>query len=150
MKAPGVDGKLLVDVYWEFKTNPVLFMKELVSGQYSPSPVKRVNIPKGNGKTRPLGIPTAKDRVMQKLIQLVLEPYLDPYFSPHSHGFRKKHSVYTAARDANQYIQSTSHAVVTDLSKFFDMVSHDLLMSTLRGICPDDRLCDLIERFLLS
>ena len=148
IKGKGVDGKTLLETYREYKVNPQNLINELVSRNYRPSPVKRVNIPKGNGKTRPLGIPTAKDRVVQKLILAALEPCFEPYFSRHSHGYRLERSVFTAARDLKNQLTPSDYVVITDLSKFFDTVNHDLLMSILRSKIADESLCNLIEQFL--
>ena len=148
-KARGIDGKSVLQAFRRFQKKPQLIMSNLKDGSYQPMPVKRVEIPKTPGKTRSLGIPTALDRTIQVAILRILEPLIDPYFLDQNHGFRPARSVYTAAVQVLQHIKSgKAYVVDVDLSKFFDTVSHDLLMEQLRGITSDPILLDLIWKYL--
>lgn len=119
-------------------------------GNYQPSPVKRVRIPKDDGSERLLGVvPVVLDRVIQQAIVQVLSPKFDPGFSNHSHGFRPKRSAHDAVREVQGYCkQGKRMAVDIDLSKFFDRVNHDLLMSLLGRTIRDKGLLKLIGRYL--
>lgn len=148
--AAGVDG-MSIDEFpawvksgaWE-KTK-----SELGSGLYIPKPVRRVEIEKPDGGKRPLGIPTVIDRVIQQAIAQVLTPIFDPEFSKHSFGFRPERSGQQAVKQVQQIIkQKRRIAVDVDLSKFFDRVNHDLLMSLLNRRVQDKRLKQLIARYL--
>jgi RNA-directed DNA polymerase len=123
--------------------------KELMEGNYKPSPVKRVEIPKPDGGRRPLEIPIVTDRVIQQAIAQVLSPVFDPVFSDSSYGFRANRSAHDAVRKVQEYIkQGYLHAVDIDLSKFFDMVNRDLLMQRLGCRIKDKTLLRLINSYL--
>ncbi len=147
--ASGVDG-MSISEYPEFAQNHrVSIRKELMEGSYKPSPVKRVEIPKPDGGKRPLGIPTVIDRVIQQAIAQVLTPVFDPLFSALSYGFRPNRSAHDAVKKVREYIkQGYKYAVDIDLSKFFDMVNHDLLMQRLSRRIKDKTLLRLINRYL--
>ena len=148
-KASGVDRKTVKEAHDEYLKNKDAFCRRIREGKWEPLPVRRVEIPKASGGWRPLGIPSVFDRVVQRAILQVIEPRVDRFFSEHSYGFRPKRSVHKAARAARSIIdRGYGYVVDLDLSKYFDTVPHDRLMSTLRGFIRDRGLLELIWRFL--
>ena len=148
--AAGVDGMSIDDFPVWVKSGAWMQVKsELGSGAYLPQPVRRVEIDKPDGGKRMLGIPTVIDRVIQQAIAQVLTPIFDPTFSNNSFGFRPHRSGQQAVKQVQQIVkQKRRIAVDVDLSKFFDQVNHDLLMSLLSHKVHDKRLKQLIARYL--
>lgn len=147
--APGVDD-MAIDQFPAFARNKWTDIRQsLLAGTYQPKPVKRVEIPKPTGGTRPLGIPTVLDRLIQQAIAQVLGPIFDPGFSDYSYGFRPNRSAHDAVRKVREYIkEGFRFAVDMDLEKFFDTVNHDVLMHRVaRKVC-DKRLLKLIGKYL--
>jgi RNA-directed DNA polymerase len=123
--------------------------QELRSGVYKPDPVRRVEIEKPDGGMRQLGIPTIKDRVIQQAIAQILVPIFDPIFSNNSFGFRPNKNGQQAAKQIQIIIkEGRRFAVDVDLSKFFDRVNHDLLMTHLGYKLKDKELLKLIAKYL--
>ena len=150
--APGVDGQS-VKKYAENLDKELAQLKQEVLGwTYKPTPVKRVEIPKPNGKgTRLLGIPIVKDRVLYMAIKRVLEPILDPLFSNSSYGFRPGRNQRQAVEAAQRIVNSGKEYVVDiDLSKFFDRINHDRLIQHLGQHIKDKRVLRLIGMILRS
>ena len=147
--AAGVDGTAIDDFPAFIGEHWQRIKQALLDGTYQPSPVKRVEIPKRTGGTRPLGIPTVLDRLIQQAILQVLQPLFDPEFSEWSFGFRPKRSAHDAVKTVCAYIHAGFKYVVdVDLSKFFDRVHHDLLMLRVARKVKDKRVLHLIGRYL--
>ena len=123
--------------------------ESLLNGSYEVQGIKAVEIPKQSGGTRLLGIPTVLDRLIQQAIHQQLELIYDPDFSERSYGFRRGRSTRQAVRQAKKYVSTGNRWLVNiDLSKFFDEVNHDRLISKLRKKVLDRRVIHLIERYL--
>jgi len=149
--AAGVDGMEVGDFPSFAKERWDTIRDKLAKGFYKPSPVRRVKIPKGNGKFRLLGIPTVLDRVIQQAISQVLTPLYEPHFSDHSHGFRPMRSAHDAIDEMHRESAQKgkkSHVVDCDLEAFFDTVDHQKLMGKLRERIADPELLKLILEYL--
>lgn len=147
--AAGVDGVSIE----RFTTNEDKYLQELSNelkeGSYSPQPVKKVYIPKGKGKTRPLGIPTIKDRVAQQAAKLVLEPILENEFLSTSYGFRPNKGAKDALREVDKLLKVGDTWVVdVDITEFFDTIPHEKLMDKLRNYVADRKYLQLVEKWL--
>lgn len=145
----GVDGMTVDEVSAHFERHGESICAHIREGRYIPAAVKRVDIPKPNGGTRMLGIPTVQDRVIQQAIAQVLTEHFDPLFSEFSYGFRPGKSAHQAIEQTRQYIaEGRTWVVEMDLAKFFDTVNHDRLMSKLEKHIEDKMLLRLIRRYL--
>lgn len=147
--APGIDN-VSVEEFPEYAlTHWEEIKAALLEGTYTPSPVKRVEIPKDSGGTRPLGIPTVMDRLIQQAISQVLSPVFDPHFSENSFGFRPNRSAHQAVRKVEKDIrEGYRFAVDIDLEKFFDTVDHDVLMNRVARRIRDKGLLRLLGKYL--
>lgn len=145
----GVDGRTVQQTGSDLVTEWADIRQALLDGSYRPSPVRRVAIPKPNGGTRELGIPTVVDRLIQQALLQVLQPIIDPTFSEHSHGFRPGRSAHGAVLEAQRYVEQGHRIVVdVDLKQFFDRVNHDILMDRLAKRIADKAVLKLIRRYL--
>src|SRR5579864_7174956 len=149
--AGGVDHMSVDDLPAYLKEHWPTIRAQLLEGSYKPHPVRRVDIPKASGGTRPLGIPTALDRFIQQAAMQVLQTAWDGTFSASSHGFRPERSAHQAVRAAQEFIASGHRIVVDiDLEKFFDRVNHDILMGLMAKRVSDPRILRLVRGFLTS
>lgn len=147
--APGPDGITLDEFPEHFRALWPDVRQQLLNGTYQPGPARRKSIPKEDGSFRDLGIPNVIDRLIQQAILLVLTPIFDPEFSESSFGFRPGRSAQEAIKQAQSHIRAGyRHCVDMDLSKFFDRVQHDVLMSRVSRKVHDKRLLRLIGRYL--
>ena len=148
--APGVDGMTVDELLPYCREHWARIREELLSGRYQPQPVRRVEIPKPDGKgTRMLGIPTVLDRMIQQALLQVLTPIFDPTFSDGSYAFRPGRSTHGAVRRAREHIAAGYRRVADlDLEKFFDRVNHDVLMARVARRVKDKRVLLLIRRYL--
>ena len=145
----GVDGMGVEGLTAWLVDNIEQFRRDVLDERYEVSAVKKVEIPKPNGGVRILGIPTAKDRLLQQAIHQILNGYYDPYFSESSYGFRPGRGAHQAIDQAAQYVAGGREWVVDiDLEKFFDRINHDRLMQRLSKGIGDKRLLRLINGFL--
>lgn len=145
----GVDGMSTDELLEYFKQNGNTLRKTILDGKYRPSPVRRVEIPKDNGKKRQLGIPTAVDRVIQQAIMQVLSPLYDVTFSETSYGFRPKRSAHDALKKSIEYAnEGYTYVVDMDLEKFFDVVNQSKMIEILSRTIKDGRVISLIHKYL--
>ena len=148
--AAGVDHVGVEEFERDLSPNLERLSTELQAGTYRPQAVRRVNIPKpGSRETRPLGIPTVRDRVVQGAVRLVIEPIFEKTFAEHSYGFRPKRGCKDALRRVDELLkQGNVHVVDADLKSYFDTIPHDLLMKRVRERVADGRMLALIELYL--
>ena len=147
----GVDGMTVDELLPYLKEHGQAIRKAILEGNYTPKPVRRVEIPKPGGGLRQLGIPTVFDRMIQQAILQVLTPVFDPDFSEHSYGFRPGRNAKEAVLKAKDYIEAGCTWVVDiDLARYFDTVNHDKVMSLVARKVKDKRVLKLIRAYLNS
>lgn len=145
----GIDKMSVEDLSPYLVHNWEQIKKQLLAGEYKPSPVRRVEIPKSDGSKRKLGIPTVLDRFIQQAVGQVLSQIYDPTFSDSSFGFRPKRGAQDAIKQSKRYVeQGRKYVVDIDLEKFFDRVQHDILMNILKERVKDARTLKLIRSYL--
>lgn len=147
--APGIDKMTVQEVEQGIGQYQEEIVSLIMNKQYRPMPVKRVYIPKPNGKQRPLGIPTAVDRVIQQAILQELTKIYEPIFSEHSFGFRPRRSAHMAMEEVLNNLNDEYEWIIDlDIEKFFDTVNHDKLISILRENVNDAPTLHLIRAYL--
>ncbi|UYM18885.1 group II intron reverse transcriptase/maturase [Endozoicomonas euniceicola] len=152
---PGVDGMTKMTVESRLPQLLLAIREQLLDGTYQPLPARRVYIPKGNGKMRPLGIPTLRDRIVQRAMLMAMEPIWESDFHRLSYGFRPERSVHHAIRTVKLQLEDNTHTsgrwvIEGDLSSYFDTVHHRLLMKGVRRRIRDQRFLNLLWRFIKS
>ena len=147
--AHGTDGMKVEELLDYLKAHGEALKQSILDGKYRPNPVRRVEIPKENGKKRNLGIPTVVDRVIQQAIAQVLTPIYEKQFSANSFGFRPGRSAHDAIRKSQDNLAEGYHYVVDmDLEKFFDTVNQSKLIEVLSRTIKDGRVISLIHKYL--
>lgn len=147
--AAGVDGQSVE----QFEARAEHYLEELEqalrTGEYRPEPIKRVEIPKGGGKMRPLGIPVVKDRIVQTALKLVIEPIFEREFEESSHGFRPGCGCKDALREVDELIkEGYTHVVDADMDSYFDSIPYEPLMGEVSERISDGQVLELIRAFL--
>jgi group II intron reverse transcriptase/maturase len=146
--AAGVDGQSLAEFEEDLKNNLFKIWNRMSSGSYFPPPVRRVDIPKDDGGTRPLGIPTVADRIAQTVVKRYLEPILEEYFHPDSYGYRPGKSAIEAVGTARQRCWRYDWVLDLDIKGFFDNIDHELMLRAVRKHTDCKWLLLYIERWL--
>jgi len=145
----GVDGVTVESLKQHLNQNWLQIKNDIYAKKYKPVPVKRVYIPKGKDSTRPLGIPTAMDRVIQQAISQKLQEIYEPKFSESSYGFRPGRSCHMAIDKVVEYLNEGYEWIIDlDIEKFFDRVNHDKLIQVLRLEVKDATTLNLIRKYL--
>ena len=149
--APGVDGMTIEAALPWLKEHNYELTERIRKGKYTPSPVRRVEIPKPDGGVRKLGIPTVIDRIIQQAMLQQLMPIYEPLFSEDSFGYRPGRGAKDAILRIREYIErGYTRAVVLDLSKYFDTLNHTILLNLLRKQIKDERVIQMVKRYLKS
>ena len=154
-RTPGIDGIDKQRLQIELDQHLDDLRTRLLNGSYCPQPVKRIYIPKSNGKLRPLGIPTLTDRIVQRAMLMAMEPIWESDFHRLSYGFRPERSVHHAVRTVKIQLQDAGGmrgrwVIEGDLASYFDTVHHRLLLRCVRRRIRDQRFVDLLWRILKS
>jgi len=148
--AAGVDQQSLSDFDKDLKGNLYKIWNRMSSGSYFPPPVRRVEISKGQGGTRPLGIPTVSDRIAQMVVKMMLEPHLEPHFHSDSYGYRPGKSALQAVGVARQRCWRRDWVIDLDIKGFFDNLDHDLLLRAVRHHTDVPWIILYVQRWLIA
>lgn len=146
--AAGIDDQTIEAFGENWKNNLYKLWNRMSSGSYFPPPVKRVEIPKGDGRMRPLGIPTVTDRIAQLVVKQHLEPELEKYFHSDSYGYRPGKSALDAVGQARKRCWRYDWVLDLDIKGFFDNIDHDLLMKAVRWHTDEEWVLLYIQRWL--
>lgn len=144
----GVDGQSIEEFEMDLQNNLYRLWNRMSSGSYFPPPVLRVEIPKGDGRMRPLGIPTVSDRIAQQVVKQQLEPELENHFHPDSYGYRPGKSALDAVGQARKNCWKHDWVLDLDIKGFFDNIDHYLLMKAVRWHTDEKWILLYIERWL--
>ena len=149
--AAGIDGMTVEELGAYLSENGENIKEQLRTRKYKPKPVRRVEIPKPDGGTRNLGVPTAVDRFVQQAVAQVLTPIFEEQFHDHSYGFRPKRSAQQAVLKALEMMNDGHNWIVDiDLAKFFDTVDHDKLMTIFGRTIKDGDVISVVRKILVS
>lgn len=149
--AAGVDKVSIRAFEANLDDNLAALMFDLKHGRYRASPLRRVFIPKGNGKLRPLGIPTVRDRVAQEVVRSILEPIFEPHFSEFSFGFRPRRNAHQAIEALQKaHAEGFKWVVDADIQAFFDNIPHDLILNRIAERVADGNILRLLREFLAA
>jgi RNA-directed DNA polymerase len=147
--AAGVDGQSVERFEGQAERYLTELGQALREGSYRPDAVKRVEIPKGPGQTRPLGIPTVKDRIVQTAVKLVIEPIFEVQFLATSYGFRPGRGCKDALREVDRWLKAGyTHVVDADLKAYFDSIPHDRLLARVEASISDGQVLELIRGWM--
>ncbi len=144
---PGTDANTL-DGFSEKRVEHII--TRLKDGSYKPNPVRRVYIPKANGKKRPLGIPSGDDKLVQEVVRNLLERIYEPIFHPNSHGFRPKRSCHTALDHIRHHWTGMKWIVDMDIQGFFDTIDHSVMINLVEKRIDDRRFVNLVGDMLAA
>src|SRR5215469_17373044 len=144
----GVDGISIEQVESNIRKYLYPLWNRMASGSYFPKPVRQVLIPKGDGKMRPLGIPTIVDRIAQQVIATELEAIVDKRFHPNSYGYRPNKSAHEAIEQCRLHCMEYSWVIDLDIKGFFDNIDHALLMKAVRYYTQEKHILMYVERWL--
>jgi group II intron reverse transcriptase/maturase len=144
----GIDQQTLDDFDLNRSKELYKVWNRLSSGSYFPPTVKRVFIPKANGKTRPLGIPTVSDRIAQQVVKTLVEPRLESEFMECSYGYRPNKSAHSAVNKVQEYVRKNSWIIDLDIKEFFENVNHELLLKALKVHVSEKWILMYILRWL--
>ena len=148
-KASGVDGITVAKFLEHGRENAQTLRMELKKGTYQPQPLRRVEIPKANGKMRPLGIPCLRDKIVQEAIRMALEPIFEVEFHDNSYGFRPNRSAHHAVSRCQQMMQRGFTWVIEgDVKACFDEISHKAILRVVREKVMDTKFLELLQLFL--
>lgn len=143
---PGIDLDNTLDGFSLERMHRII--ADVMDGTYRFSPARRQYIPKPNGKKRPLGIPTADDKLVQAAVKILLERVYEPIFSEHSHGFRRERSCHSGLMEIRRTWHGMKWLIEVDIVGYYDNIDHDILLDLLRKRIDDERLIGLIGRML--
>lgn len=149
----GCDGITMTVFDEDLESHLQAIQEDLKGGKFRPHPVRRVRIPKANGKTRPLGIPSVRDRIVQEALRMALEPIFEADFCQDSYGFRPNRCTMDAIQHLRAHMQENQKyfwIVEGDISSYFDTINHRKLMKLLKRRVADRNVLDLIRNFLRS
>lgn len=147
--APGIDKMSIDEAQDWLREHKTELIESIMDGTYKPQPVRRKEIPKEGGKVRKLGIPTVIDRVIQQAVTQQLTPIFEPIFAEGSYGYRPNRGAQQAIKKVVEYANEGYTRVASiDLSKYFDTLNHDLLLNMVREQVKDERVIQLIKKFL--
>ena len=147
-KATGIDKESWGDFEKKLQDNLYVIWNRLASGTYFPSAVREVEIPKKDGKTRKLGIPTLRDRIAQEVVRKRMEQQIDHLFHENSYGYRPLKSARQAIEEVRKNCKITDWVIDLDISKFFDEISHDLMLKAVAHVIEDKWVSMYVERWL--